>query len=313
MIRKILFSTALLIAISFIGLSATILVAQHNWWQLEDFTLKRLQYIQFYMATSFIVVMTTVWLYMLAKRGFHAYKIHQLSGIIGCTIFSLSLALLIVWKSIFWMFVVAGALCLYCSFTPLINRFSRRFSNQKWEPALFWSAIVTLLVFSLGGQANILLNQHFGIDPSHFSYTKPIAVALVAAPYTLILSMVLLVISVLSLNLKKNTKSSAKVKATNLAAHTDADRELHVTQFSFFISSYVLLIISVVAGSNISTIVEKTATTLDFNNHHPCQFDSTVKGVVFLDKSLNHVLAYRPENSEKYVVLECNLVKTTSE
>lgn len=312
LIRKTLFSIALLIAISFIGLSATILVAQHNWWQLEGFTLKRLQYIQFYMATSFIAVMTTVWLCMLAKRGFRAYKIHQLSGIIGCTIFSLSLALLIVWKSIFWIFFVAGALCLYCSFTPLINRFSSRFSNQKWEPALFWSVIVAVLLFTLGGQADIALNQHFGVDPSHFSYTKPVAIVLVATPYTLILSVVLLVISVLNFYPRNKAKKPDKKKAIGASAHTGANRDFHIAQLSFFVSSYVLLIVSVVAGSNASSIAERTAAALDFNSHHPCQFNSEVNGVIFLDKSLNHVLAYRPENSRKYEILKCKLANKKS-
>jgi len=311
LMRKTVISIVLLIAISFLGLSATILVAQHSGCQLEDFTLKRLQYIQFYMATSFIVVMTAVWLYMIAKRGFRAYKIHQLSGIIGCTMFSLSLALLIVWKSIFWMFVVAGALCLYGSFTPLINKFSSRFSNQKWEPALFWSAIVAVLLFSLGGQADIALNQHFGVDPNHFSYTKPVAIVLVATPYTLMLSVVLLVISVLNFYPRNKAKKPDKKKAIGASAHTGANRDFHIAQLSFFVSSYVLLTVSVVAGSNASSIAERTAAALDFNSHHPCQLNSKVNGVIFLDKSFNHVLAYRPENKEKYVVLECNLVNKT--
>lgn len=256
--------------------------------------------------------MTAAWLYILAKEGFRAYKIHQLSGIIGCTMFSVSLALLIVWKSIFWMFAVAGILCLYCSFTPLINKFSSRFSNQRWEPALFWSALVAVLLFSLGGQADIALNKHFGVEPSHFSYTKPIALVLVATPYTLMLSVILLVISIFSRYPRNKAKSSDKKETINEGFHSNAHRDLHITQLSFFVSSYVLLIVSVVAGSHASSIVERTAAALDFNSHHPCQFNSEVNGVIFLDKSLNHVLAYRPENSRKYEILKCKLANKKS-
>lgn len=311
MSKQTIFKILFCLVIFFIGISSTILGAQSGWWHPEESTLQLLQHIQFYMATGSIVIMTAAWLCILTKKGFSEYKIHQLSGIIGCTMFSLSLALLIFWKSIFWMFVVAGALCLYGSFTPLINKFSSRFSNQKWEPALFWSAIVAVLLFSLGGQADIALNQHFGVDPSHFSYTKPVAIVLVAMPYTLMLSVVLLVISVLNFYPRNKAKKPDKKKATGASAHTGANRDFHIAQLSFFVSSYVLLIVSVVAGSNASSIAERTASALDFNSHHPCQLNSKVNGVIFLDKSFNHVLAYRPENKEKYVVLECNLVNKT--
>jgi len=229
-----------------------------------------------------------VWVVAFIFDGITKYRLHDIAGIIGSTMFMVSLIGMAMGFNLSFLFILGGFFCLYCVLIPLITIFSGKLSNNKWEPALLWVIIASISIYGMNTFSNIIINEIFGIDAKFLSQTKPIAMLLVATPLTALISFVCLLLSIFPLIIKNEKFDFYSVNG--------------------FFASYAILILSLAYGGNISATLEKTATFTDFNSNHPCTLSDDAKGVVFLDPTFKNVLVYNPTLKKKYIIKPCNFV-----
>lgn len=257
-----------------IAVTATLLLNEIDIIKLSN------EHTELYKKTQAILISTTVfiglliWVGMFIFNGITKYKLHDIAGIIGSAMFMVAFIGIIMGTNLVPLFILSGFFCLYCSLIPLITIFLGKFSNSRWEPALLWTIMASISIYVTSTLSNVILNETFGIDAKFFSQTKPVAMLLLATPLTASVSFSCLLFSTFPLIFK--------------------NKKISFYSINGFFSSYVILILSLAYGGNISGVLEKTAALVDFNSNHPCILSNNIEGVIFLDPTFKYVLAYNP-------------------
>lgn len=289
--RKVALGFLGLFMASFAVVVIIILLNQHGVLNLSDGATEYFKTFQKVFTTIAILFALIYWVVAFINDGFTKYRLHDIAGIVGSAMFMVAFVAMALGTNASYLFIVGGLFCLYCVLIPLITITSEKFSNKKWEPALVWGVIGSISIYGMSTFSNIIINEIFGVDASYFTQTKPIAMLLVATPITALISFACVLISIVPF-LRNN-------------------KELSFYSINGFFASYAILLLSLAYGSNISSLLEKTAAIVDFNSNYPCILSDDIKSVIFLDPYFKNVLAYNPSSDKKYVIQRCVISSNT--
>tara|TARA_Y100001936_G_scaffold252684_1_gene313580 strand:- start:11315 stop:12211 length:897 start_codon:yes stop_codon:yes gene_type:complete len=258
-----------------------------EWIQKHSEKLRELEAYQFSFTFLLFGVVFLVGFYL---DGIKKHRLSDIAGIWGLIITCFCFGLMYWWDFTVWFLLLSSWLTIYCFIIPIVEYFSKKVGETNWEKAFIVSVPSLILLYIAGYNADILLSNSFGIDPSHFSYTKPVASLVFLAPFIFIGSFFLVLFLAAWVVRKSGDENPFR-------------------QFVGFFSAIILFTFSFVLWGNGSKAIEQVAVIVDFNPNSVCALERQYDGFIYLDPVYNLVFVYDSnavDKEDKYFITECN-------
>jgi len=219
------------------------------------------------------------------------YKLHALAGMLGMSTSLLSISILTFFQEslLIGLFMTSGLLCVYCISVPTYMWCFDRFKEKKWEPIFITVVLGGVITYFLTGYSAIMINEIYTVNAKYFSYTVPVAIFLILAPFIVIVS------SATLLYLLCKEFSTKEVNSDTFY------------NLNKMMSCYILMVISMAFGSYPVKVLELVSSKFDFDPKSPCHFENVYNGYIILDPAHTKVLTYSKGKASPYNVLACTL------
>lgn len=260
-------------------------------------------------ASGILIFFLVALIFAFFSLNLKKYRLSYISGIFGAIAFPAGVVLTLYFPFGLWVVLIAGALCLYSLATPVITGIIDRMGGNAWEVAAVTGLLSFVLAYWVGYQADIMLNQIFGVDPRHFTYSRYVAGFVVISPYICIASFFSLIFYLFSFCSKGN-KGLEEDSSSNVGKKKSiSDGAKNFMYMTGFFSSYVVFSFSIVFWEHGEIALKKIANVVDFNPVSICSNIENNFDVVYLDKIYNLVLVSRKNSDGEYLynVAKCDI------
>lgn len=236
------------------------------------------------------------------------YGISEICGIIGIILFLLSAGLLMIWPVFFWLFMVAGLLCLYSVIAYVFNIIYDKVRVSNWDKLVIPAVFSFGFVYLIGYKSNIRINKVFAVDPKHFPFTKTLAGIVEISPYITVMSLILFAYFLFILYYKKKSNiENSGLNSGEKLGENNSGKTLFLI-YNSGAASFVIFIFSVALMHSGDGFIKNAASVLDFNSKSICRNVDKQSSVIYLDNKYDLILVDQiVEKQHVYKVQKCVL------